>query len=46
MPWTKVIIGGEYLVWEGKENFSGFRDFRTIDLALTSILTCCTHFST
>ena len=23
-PWTKVVIGGEYLVWEGKENFRGF----------------------
>ena len=36
-PWTKVLMGGEYLVWEGKENFRGFRDFRRfrgIDLAL------------
>ena len=29
-------MGGEYLVWEGKENFRGFRhfhSFRGIDLA-------------
>ena len=27
-------MGGEYLVWEGKENFRGFRDFRGIDPAV------------
>ena len=30
-------MGGEYLVWEEKENFRGFRDFRgfcEIDLAV------------
>ena len=26
-------MGGKYLVWEGKENFRGFRDFCGIDLA-------------
>ena len=26
-------MAGEYLVWEGKENFRDFRDFHGIDLA-------------
>ena len=32
---TKIIMGGEYLVWEGKQNFRvfcDFRGFRVIDL--------------
>ena len=26
-PWTKVIMGGKYLVWDGNENFRGFCGF-------------------
>ena len=41
-------MGSEYLVWEGKESFRGFRDlrgFRGIDLADDHVFTSLLKFS-
>ena len=47
-PCRKVIMGSEYLVWEGKERFRGFhelRGFRGIDLADDHVFTSLLKFS-
>ena len=40
VPWTKIIMRGELLVWEGKQSF---RDFRGINLA--DLLSFCNQNS-
>ena len=41
MPWKKFIMGGECLIWEWKQSFRGFRNFRgfhIIELATEDLL--------
>ena len=43
VPWTKIIMRGELLVWEGKQSFRDFRAFRGIKLA--DLLSFCNQNS-
>ena len=44
IPWTKIILGGECLVWEVKQNFLGLRAFLNIYFQYTSLKQNTLHY--